>query len=113
MGDGGALLELVRVGAGGEGAGEVGAGDEGAGDVGAGARRRHRTRGARASREMDDQHGPGTCAKTEELSSQVGAGSKLSALLLVYAQRGAAKKCAAGLLLASVECVGRARTETL
>ena len=65
MGDGGALLELVRVGAGGEGAGEVGDGDEGAGDVGAGARRRHRTRGARASRQMDDQHGPGTCAKTE------------------------------------------------
>ena len=61
---------------------------------------------------MDDQHGPGTCAKTEELSSQVGAGSKQSALLLVYAQRGAAKKCAARLLLASVECVGRARLQS-
>ena len=86
---GGALLEVVRasggddagdVGAGDDGARDVGAGDDGAGDVGAGARRRHRTRGARASREMDDQHGPGTCAKTEELSSQVGAGSKQSAL---------------------------------
>ena len=107
---GGALLEVVRA-SGGDDAGDVGAGDDGAGDVGAGARRRHRTRGARASREMDDQHGPGTCAKTEELSSQVGAGSKQSALLLVYAQRGAAKKCAARLLLASVECVGWARLQ--
>ena len=34
-----------------------------------------------------------------------------SALLLIYAQRGAAKKCAAGLLLASVECVGWARLQ--
>ena len=61
MGDGGALLELVRVGAAGEGAGEVGDGDEGAGDVGA-----IGLEGlGRASRQMDDQHGPGTCAKTE------------------------------------------------
>ena len=63
---GGALLEVVRASEGDDdGAGDVGAGDDGAGDVGAGAPRRHRTRGARASREMDDQHGPGTCAKTE------------------------------------------------
>jgi len=58
---GGALLELVRVGAGGEGAREVGDGDEGAGDVGAVGLEGL----GRASRQMNDQHGPGTCAKTE------------------------------------------------
>ena len=60
--------------------------------------------------EMDDQHGIGTCAEAET-SVSVGRGRE-HAEARCYAQRGAAKKCAAGLLLlASVECVGWARLQ--
>ena len=59
---------------------------------------------------MDDQHGIGTCAEAET-SVSVGRGRE-HAEARCYAQRGAAKKCAAGLLLlASVECVGWARLQ--
>ena len=59
---------------------------------------------------MDDQHGIGTCAEAET-SVSVGRGRE-HAEARCYAQRGAAKICAAGLLLlASVECVGWARLQ--
>ena len=59
---------------------------------------------------MDDQHGVGTCAEAET-SVSVGRGRE-HAEARCYAQRGAAKICAAGLvLLASVECVGWARLQ--